>query len=400
MREGELSDFDLKGYALVKKTASTLVDASIVTNYPALALERGTFSLQDGAALEYRVANALTLTGGAHLAIDLLETENDRFLADTVDLSGASAANPVVIDITAHGISSLAPDAMRPLIAGSGLTADDAAKFTINGFAAEVTVVDGSLVMRGRSLADFVWSGADADTNDWSAPGNWDGQSVPPSGAVAAFDLTAGGTTTFDLARFSVKGVRFGAEAGAFTHVGEERLSLLSFVTNLSQNAQSFSMPLSLGIAGQPFDLYTVGALTLSGDVATPGASLRVRGPGRLTIDDTVIAQSAEVELAAGVTRISHTGRQTTAGMPGELRIGPEAQLDLNILGTDTFAKAEPIHCKTVVLSGDGPDHEGALVNSAAGSDNVETSLIGHLKLAGDAAIGSRSTLGAGRRHA
>lgn len=395
VREGTLSDFDLEGYACVKKAAYTTVNAGTVTNYPALALEQGKFSFQDGATKAYAVTGALALTGGARLAIDLTETANDRLTAGTVNLSGASAENPVMVEIAANGVSALATDAIRPFISGAGLAADDAAKFTVKGLAAEVAFVDGSLVLRGRELTDAVWSGADTASSAWSSATNWQGDVVPASGSAVVFNLGVGGETVFDLEGHAVKGIRIGTEAGTFDHGGSERLAVLSYVTNLSENVQTFTLPLSLGVGGLPFDVFTQGPLSLTGGVTTPGAVLRKNGAGILTVDDTAIAAASDVELAAGVTRINHTGFQTMAGVPGEIRIGPGAQLDLNILQANSFDKAEPVHCKTFVLSGDGPDHEGAIVNNAQGDVNRAGAQISRIRLAGDASIGSVSTIGA-----
>lgn len=395
VREGTLSDFDIEGYSLVKKSAFTPVNATAVTNYPALTLTLGKFSLQNGLAAAYAVSGTFTLTGGAQLAIDLTETDNDRLTAGAVNLSGASAENPVVIEIAASGLATLATDANRPFIIGAGLTAEDAAKFTVKGFAAEVAFADGVLVLRGLELPDAVWTGADSASSVWSSAANWADETVPPSGAATVFNLAAGGTSTFDLAGHAVKGVKFGAEAGAFSFIGPERLSILSYVTNLSTSAQTFTLPLTLGVAGQPFDIFNVGPLSITGDVTPAGSSMRKDGTGTLTISDTVIARVGFVELAAGVTRINYTGRQTTAGTAGELRIGPGAQLDLNLFQADTLATGEAVHCKTLVLAGDGPDHEGALVNYGAGDSNKNVHMISHLVLAGDAAIGSVTTPGA-----
>lgn len=391
LREGVLSDFDLEGYSQVKVATFMSVNATAVTNYPALALERGKFALQDGVTLDYHVANTFALSGGAVLAIDLTESANDRFAAGTVDLSGASIDNPVEIEITASGIASLASDAARPLITAEGLVASDAAKFVVKGFPAEVAFVDGAFVLRGREPEDVVWSGADANSTAWSSGANWVGEAVPPSGAAVVFNLAAGGTTTFDLAEHLAKGVRIGLEAGAFTHGGEARLSLMSFITNLSASAQTFSVPLSLGVVGQPFDIYTDGPLSLTGDVTTSGTFVRKLGSGLLALDDTAVAQAHDVELAAGVTRIRPSGRSMVAGSTGELSIKSGAQLEIDMDGSSELMR-ESIHSKTLVLAGDGPDHEGALVNSTEGTSEFGLSLISHLKLAADATIGSRST--------
>ena len=394
VREGTLSDFDLEGYAQVKKSAYTSVNAAAVTNYPALALTQGKFMLQDGAAKTYTVANALTLTGGAKVGIDLTATENDRFVAGTVDLSGASAENPVVVEIAASGIATLATDANRPFISGAGLTAEDAAKFTVKGIAAEVAFADGALVLRGLEPPDAVWSGADPSSSAWSSAANWKGGSVPPSGAATAFNLAAGGATTFDLAGHAAKGVKFGSEAGSFGFTGLERLALLSFVTNLSANAQTFSLPLTLGVAGRPFDIFTAGPLSITGEVTPAGSPLRKDGAGTLVLNDDVVAGVSMVAVSNGTLKLNYTGRVTSAATAGEIRIADGARLDVNVDGGNSLnlAKTEATHGKTVYVEGSGPNGESAIINSNP-ADNWGCTF-GRLVATGEARIGGGGFIG------
>ncbi len=387
--EGELVDDCLVGYSRMVHVGPYTLDATGVETYSIpLEVAGGRFSLQNDAAKTVTVAGTLTLKGRAKVAIDVLPEGNDAFVVGALDLAFASAEEPVLLEVNGVGISSLAAGEVRTIISGANVafTEADAAKFKVMGFAAQVAVRNGALVLVPVAAEEAVWSGAEGD-GKWSTAGNWAANSVPAVGAGVQFNLAAGGETTCDLGNgFVVHDLRFGAEAGSFIHTGDE-LYVQAAISNETASAQYLPLPMSFGITGVPFEFAAVGDLTLTGGVKSVVSPALVKtGAGTLYLPDEAVAGATNVEVRAGTLKLDATGR-ASASAPGEIHIAAGARLDFNAQedGVAILARSQATHEKTIYVAGDGPDGQGAIVNSPRlRIDNV---YLGHLVLTGDASI-------------
>ena len=397
IREGRLADGHCTGWSAAEKTSCFTLDATSVSGVPVpLAHRAGKITFLDGEAKVFSVGGTLALTGGARLAIDLSATENDSFTVGAIDLSAASAENPVIVEIAPVGVTALGVDEVRPLISGAGLALEladgDAQKFKVKGFAAQVAVRDGALVLIKTDPEDAVWTGAAAPDTTWSNADNW--EVAPETGANVRFNLSAGGTTTLDQP-YAVKNVIFGADAGAFTHGGTDVLSVQAGIENASASAQTFSMPMAFGTVGVPFEFAATGDLALTDGAKTAVADEFVKtGAGTLALNDDTVSAAAKVTVSNGTLRLVNTGKTTAAATAGEIRIADGARLDLNVDGGNStnLAKTEATHGKTVYVEGSGPNGESAIINSNPA--NAYGANFGRLVATGDAKVGGSGRIG------
>lgn len=130
--DGELPELWIEGYCTsVEKTGTGTAFVGAVTEVPALTVSEGQLSLVNGTPDTLTVKGALALVGGASIGVDLDKSNGcDQIAAGSIDLSAASAANPVVINV--KKISGTWKDRYL-LLSGGSLTTDDAAKFTVSG---------------------------------------------------------------------------------------------------------------------------------------------------------------------------------------------------------------------------------------------------------------------------
>ena len=332
---------------------------------------------------------SLALAGGGRLAIDLTDTACDVFAGGTLDLSGASAENPALIVVNAIGLAELAADANYTVIA-SGLSAGDAAKFAVSGVDGTLAVVNGALVMRSsnREKVTTEWSGAANDGGKWTTGGNWTGGEAPQNGDTAAFNIAAGGATDFDIAGLALGGLVFGQNAGAFTHGGAEQLRVANALTNASANAQTFTAPVTLGVAGQPFELETAGDTVFTGATSIAAATLTKKGAGTLAVPGPAVLTAQRIEVDAGTLRIDERAASVDAPVDGAIVVKDGARLDLHADVTlRDIQKNEMTRSKTISIEGSGPDGAGALYNSIPSGGNG-SSHISRLVLTDDAKVG------------
>lgn len=141
--EGTLLPGDTEGWATVEKVgANYAVSAAGITSYPTLKISAGTFSMLDGKAHDY-TCESLVLAGGTVLEMDLLDTAADRFVVGSLDLSGASAANPITLRF---GV--LPPKIGDYVLIDKGCSSGDLEKFSVSGTnRATLSVADGALVV-------------------------------------------------------------------------------------------------------------------------------------------------------------------------------------------------------------------------------------------------------------
>ena len=394
-------------YGFTKRGAGTLTFPAAQTFTGAISVEGGTilapvavaasslyvtngatYSVVDGTAGQTFALNALTLDAGARLAIDVTDEACDTFASEALDISGASSANPVLIVVNPLGIAEL-PMGVDYTVIASGLSSGDEAKFAVSGIDARLAVVNGALVMRSsnRLKVTAEWSGAANDGGKWTTGGNWTGGEAPQNGDTAAFNLAAGGATDFDIAGLALGGLVFGQDAGSFTHGGAEQLRVANALTNASANAQTFTTPTVLGVAGQPFELETAGDTVFTGVTTIAASTLTKKGAGTLAVPGPTVLTAQRIEVDAGTLRIDERAVTTDAPVDGAIVVKDGARLDVNlgVAGLD-LVKTEPSRSKTIYVEGNGPDGAGALYNSDPASNGSAT--LSRVVLTGDAKAG------------
>ena len=395
-------------YGFTKRGAGTLTFPAAQTFTGAISVEGGTilapvavaasslyvtngatYSVADGTAGQTFALNALTLDAGARLAIDVTDEACDTFASEALDISGASSANPVLIVVNPLGIAEL-PMGVDYTVIVSGLSSGDEAKFAASGIDARLAVVNGALVMRSsnRLKVTAEWSGAANDGGKWTTGGNWTGGEAPQNGDTAAFNLASGGATDFDIAGLALGGLVFGQDAGAFTHGGAEQLRVANALTNASANAQTFTAPTVLGVAGQPFELETAGDTVFTGVTSIAASTLTKKGAGTLAVPGPTVLTAQRIEVDAGTLRIDERAASLDAPVAGDIVVRDGARLDLNAAATvRDIQKNEMTRSKTVSIEGSGPDGAGALYNSVP-SGGTGSSHFSRLVLTGDAKTG------------
>ena len=396
VHEGEMAPEDLGACTDVKKVGWYTLDACKMMSYPgALAIQKGTFSVVDAVATNYTVAGALTLAGGAKLALDVTAQGCDTFTAASVALDETvTTANPVSVVLNAVGLTEFPAEAKMQLFPGQTFAAGDELKFRVTGFAAKLVVENGALVLTAVATDEAVWTGAGAD-GLWSTVANWQGGKCPSAGDTVR--VPAGtGTTTFDLTgELILKSIIFGEGAGAYTQTGDESLTVLASLENASAVEQTFTQPMNLGVAGAAFELKTVpGNLTLTGVGSTMVAGEFVKtGAGTLTLSDEMVAKGGDFRVREGTLRLQNSGLVTTAAKEGSIYVENGARLDINTdhANGGGLVKVEGSHGKTVYVEGDGPDGKGALYNSF--QTESWGSSFGHVVLTGDASAGGTAYL-------
>lgn len=132
VQKGELLPIDVVDWTEIEKVTADPMMAWRVTAYPgALTLREGSLELTNGVAQTVSVAGKLTLTGGTSISFDLdARGVCDTLAADSVDLTGATAENPVTINLTV--LEGVTTARAYNLITG-GVRDVDRAKFVVNG---------------------------------------------------------------------------------------------------------------------------------------------------------------------------------------------------------------------------------------------------------------------------
>ncbi len=309
VHEGALAQDDIPvGTTEIVKTDWYDV-AVTATNFPALTVEKGLLSFQNGSAGTYAVTGALTLKGGVRLAFDLMPEGFDRIAAGSVVFDeSATAENPVVLEIAAPDMTTLA--APFTLISGTFTVADLAKMKVVSNLPVALTVNgEGALVVAPKASEAAVWTGAAEDGGKWSSAHNWQDDPSSVAGGNLAFDLAAGGTTELDIVTgLAVQSVTAGAAAGAFTHTGDAALYVAGGLTNLSAAAQTFALPLRLGSLGwTTFPIRTEGPLTLA-NINEMAPWVTKDGAGELAVADTFLYKTQHVKVNAGTLKIASRG--------------------------------------------------------------------------------------------
>lgn len=136
---------DFQGCTCVEKVTTGLARFDAVKTFPALSVQAGEVSFQNGLAEAYEVTGALTLAGGTTLDVDVAADRCDAFAPGSLDLSGASAANPVRFNFRLIGGTEAAQGLV---LISNGLVAGDEEKFAAaSGVDATFSVRNGALVV-------------------------------------------------------------------------------------------------------------------------------------------------------------------------------------------------------------------------------------------------------------
>lgn len=177
--EGTLEEGFMNSCDMIVKDGRYVLAAGEVTNYPRFSLEKGTFSLQDGTARTYDFTGIITLTGGAHLAIDLTPEGCDTLhTAYGVVFQNATAANPVYVDITKAADVTRIAEEMTLIATNVALPDGEVDYIVAKGFNPfRFKVVNGQLIM--YSLVNLpltaTWIGDKRSpaSFDLADPANW-----------------------------------------------------------------------------------------------------------------------------------------------------------------------------------------------------------------------------------
>ncbi|MCQ2393578.1 MAG: hypothetical protein MJ249_04750 [Kiritimatiellae bacterium] len=407
------ADDALAGTNVVKRSAGTL-NAGAVANYKSFNLAEGTLSLADGAARTTTVAGTLTLAGGAWLFFDVTAEGCDKLQTGTVDLSGASAANPVTVSLVCAADAAFGTDGKLTLVSG-GLAAGDAAKFQAVGFPVTLAVEGGALVATAsRSVpmtARWIGGGDRTRAND---PANWactDITGAPIAGAIPTAETTIvlESPTTFNFPADSAvpyRALRVEGNALELAAAGDWRgLDLAALPAGLALDLKGFGLKLNwnrtptgaLSIANSAAAAELVLTVpkatgTANGAATFTGALALVKdGEGSFMWTTGKLAADIPITVTNGVFRNGYTANNTASkdvlGAGGTITVKGKGQFDLNY-GAGGVA---PTYNREFRLEGEGPDGEGALVNFNSSTSNGNH--LNQVKLTGDATLGGSTRL-------
>ena len=177
---------------------------------------------------------AVTLEAGSTIDIATPATDVAAFAATALNLPAEGT-----VTLTSGGGAFV--EGLYAICKMSGVTAADGAKFApVTGdLVARWSVVDGDTLMLTVGAVDpNTWTGG-ANNGNLSDPDNWHGRAVPTSGTVTI--NTSGTLTVGDTFRPDV--IVFPETCGAVTIAGENAITGLSAITNLSSSICTFEVP-------------------------------------------------------------------------------------------------------------------------------------------------------------
>ena len=399
--EGELPAGAMTGVMGLEKVSSATFGVSAYNALPATAVTDGELSFQNDAATAVTVTS-LELYGGTALGFDVTTSGCDSLAVGALTLdSSVTSANPVTIKVNPYGVVGI--ETPLTLISGGNLAAADIDLFTLDAALPAVLEIDnGNLVLAPVPVDPGVWTGAGGNGN-WSTAGNWvDG--VPAAGAPITLGVATGGSTTLDLSGYAAKSVTIPATSGSYTH-GGNALAVTGSFTDNSTVEQTFTMPLTLGVAGSTFAVTSAGNLNFTGAVTANAATLTfapaagatnkvaaISGSGTLAKTGAGVLEltaqnpdfTGDVEITGGTLLSDVATPFTTAGLGNKISVSNGGTLDL---GPDSIAQdAINYNSRTLEIGGHGVDGKGAVVYNVSGKHQYNAF---HLaKLTADATVG------------
>ena len=134
---------------------------------------------------------------------------------------------------------------------------------------------------------------------------------------------------------------------------------------------------------------------TFAGAGAIQSSRLVKKGTGTLTLEAAVLADTPDIEIQGGTVKLGDSAVKGAVGSgTGTITVKNGGQFDLNYTDTTSAAgraRALVTSAKKLVIEGEGPDGDGALVSTCA--NTAWGSPIDEIELTGDATIGGVSRL-------
>ncbi len=333
---------------------------------PTAAGTEGVYEFKDDFAIDGFVGGDKNLAFEEGASVSVSNPSSSEPMLSTTGSVTLPSGTPLAVNVDAQ---SLPPGTYTVMQAASGITSlsQFAPTATVGaGASATFAVVDGKLTMTitvSSSVASQTWrpaSSADLGWNTTSA--NW---------------LYDGGTTG-----------GFVPYVPAFIDGAE------SATGDITVDGEMFAGPITLTGAG---DYALTGTGTLKG-----GDTVTFGGTGTVTLDGVSFGnQEIEIKdgqkVVLGVNAAQKSFGEESGSTGGKVTIKDGGQLNINYTSTasnNTEPRQELTHHKVFVLSGDGPDGRGALINDAldgrgtANEDNPYGSQLRRVELANDATVG------------
>ena len=252
--------------AIAKVGSGTLTVARSQTASAALNANEGTLAINDGLSIARPIAVAsgatLKFLGEASLTSLALTAGSTNDIATVSPITVATSAT-----LPASGTVALTynggafPVGIYRLFSYSGAAAADGEKFApeTGGETAAWSVVNGALTLTVGNPPNTWIGGA---TGNLSDAANWSAGSVPGRGDTAA--LGAGSAATFTVgASFSPDVIIIPEGSADVTFSGENAITGLAAVTNLSESVCSFEVPVAFA---NGINVHQTGYLYFSGN--------------------------------------------------------------------------------------------------------------------------------------
>jgi autotransporter-associated beta strand protein len=238
--------------------------------------------------------------------------------------------------------------------------------------------------------AQFVWTGGDGSSPNWSVGSNWQGGKAPTVAASLVFDslgsahltsnndLTGNDLTGLQVASIAISGGNYNLTGNSIT-LGDPLVSdsgTITVASSVRSASIEFDMTLNGPSTSDQFVTVNSGArLTITGHLSGKDSlTLKKEGTGTLTLanDNSDLAGPIMIDNNAGIVAIT----DAHALGDGITTVGTNAQLQVENVAT-------PI-ATGLILNGPGVANKGALLN-VSGSNSW----------AGDIVLDSNATLGA-----
>ena len=398
--EGELPAGAMEGVASLEKVSAGTFGVGAYATLPATAVTAGELSFQNDAATAVTVSS-LELYGGTALGFDVTASGCDSLSVSSLTLdSSVTSANPVTIKVNPYGVVGV--ENPMTLISGGNLAAADIDLFALDTTLPAVLEIDnGNLVLAPVPVDPSVWTGEGGNGN-WSTAGNW-ADGVPVVGAPITLGVAAGGSTTMDISGYAAKSITIPATSGSYTH-GGNALAVTGSFTDNSAAEQTFTMPLTLGVAGSPFTVTSAGNLSFTGAVTDNASTLTftpavgvtnkvaaISGSGVLAKSGDGVLEltaqnsfSGDVAVTGGTLLSDVAVPFSTAGLGNKISVSNGGTLDI---GPASIAEdAVNYNSRTLEIGGHGVDGKGAVVYNVSGRHQYNAF---HLaKLTADATVG------------
>ena len=385
--EGELPAGAMTGITKIEKITSGTFGVGAYATLPAVEVQAGGFSLQNNSSVA-TTATSLSIVGGTSLGFDVTASGSDSLAVGSLALdSTVTDANPITIKVNPFGVVGL--DNSLMLLSGGNLSAADLALFALDTTLPSVLeIVDGNLVLSPVPVAPGVWTGTSGNGN-WSTGGNWDAGEAPANGAAVTLGVAAGGTTTMDISGYVAKSITIPAESGSYTH-GGGALTVTGSITDNSTAEQTFSMPLTLGVAGSSFAVTSAGDLNLTGAITENADVLSFAPSANTTTKIAAVSGSGtlftgDIEITGGTLKNGNIENPfPTAANGATISVSNGGTLDLgpSTIGDDNIKFSN----RKLVIGGSGVGGNGAVVYNGGGKHQYNA--FNRAELSADATVG------------